>query len=786
MKLMTKIKSKILLKMVLWFSASALFIVGFLSISIYWNAQSLMLKKETENSKKTLFQVKYNTNQMNDAIIRLTQSIFLNGDINTIMYAKKENIVDVITRMNTAVTSLTSSYPHVHSISIYNHHLNQFYNAGSPIFFDDPLLTELLKPDQVLPKLKPIYRDIHKVVNERLESEYVLSYFMYETPMDEVKPSALVINVKPEWLLENIRQINMVEPQKGNILFLLDQHDGIVNTDQTHAYKDKIKWFQEEYARYKSSLPSPANEGSFKVIYMDTHYLVTFSYMDSISMTLLKIQPSLEVNRYLNNFKTSILLITFFVLVVAIVIFVSISRKIYSPIGNLVQTVSSGRIHKFDQRGTGDEISYLDSVYKHSMEQLNLFDKQRYQYEDVMKHYWLERLLTEKVKISRAEMADIFRDTKITLPLEGSYAVLLLKIDNYKCFQQTFSAQDQETIRFAIINIASEWMAKKFVNEGLDLKDDLVAIIMSLSLEDEHFNAEVASLIQEAQQFVNQYYKTTFTASISPSMNQVESLPAMYTKSLEQSAYRFNYGYNSVIDSKAVLANESNTKTSYSQAREEQFQEALIRGDLSGIEDALKPLFEEMTQLSYYNSMASTFRLFETTKKTLELRPEAALSSFPIELSAFSLPFRENETLSGIFEMLMDILRQALQTHEGSGNLPPKVNNYVVETVSEYIVTHYNDPTLCLASIASMMKITQRRLGNLFKESMHVSIADFINETRLAKAAELLTGSEMSVREVVEKVGVLNETYFFSLFKKRFGVTPREYALRNSVKHLKK
>ncbi|MNI38056.1 CFA/I fimbrial subunit D [compost metagenome] len=83
------------------------------------------------------------------------------------------------------------------------------------------------------------------------------------------------------------------------------------------------------------------------------------------------------------------------------------------------------------------------------------------------------------------------------------------------------------------------------------------------------------------------------------------------------------------------------------------------------------------------------------------------------------------------------------------------------------------------------MKISQRRLGNLFKEAMHVSVADYINETRLAKAAEYLTENEISVREIVEKVGVVNETYFFSLFKKHFGITPKEYALRSNVKQLK-
>ncbi|MNG15493.1 hypothetical protein D3C84_993250 [compost metagenome] len=86
MKLNTSFASKkFLLKMVLWISASVLLIVGILSVIIYLNAQSLMISKESDNSKKILLQVKFNTNLMNETISRLTQSLYLNNDITSIM-----------------------------------------------------------------------------------------------------------------------------------------------------------------------------------------------------------------------------------------------------------------------------------------------------------------------------------------------------------------------------------------------------------------------------------------------------------------------------------------------------------------------------------------------------------------------------------------------------------------------------------------------------------------------------------------------------------------------------
>ncbi|OAS17849.1 AraC family transcriptional regulator [Paenibacillus oryzisoli] len=784
MKLNTSFASKsFLLKIVMWISASVLLIVGILSVIIYWNAQSLMISKESDNSKKILLQVKYNTNLMNETISRLTQSLYINNDITSIMYAEQENMVDVITRINNVVNSLNSSYPYIHSISVYNRNLNQFYNAGSPIFFDDPQVLALFKSDQILPKLKPIFRDIHKVVNGGNKSERVLSYFMYETATKIENPNgAVVINVKPEWLLGNIKQINMVDRQKGNNIYILDSNGNYINEDDNQEDPAKLTWLKDEVKRHTQETLSAESESSFKSKYMDTQYLVTYLYIDSINMTLLKIQPTLEVYGYIQGFKTSIIFITLIFLVMAIVISVSISRKIYSPIGNLVQTISSNRLHPFQQRGKGDEISYLDYVYKQSMEKLKLYDKQLYQYGDVMKHYWLNRILTENLKLDTAELASIFQEMKIALPLDTSYAVLLLKIDNYKDFQQRFSSKDKETIRYAMINIASECISRTYINEGLDLKDDHVVLILSIPQAAEHVESTVTSLIQEAQQYVGQFYKITFTASISPLSTTIESLHNLYNKSLDQTVYRFHYGHHAILDATVLLLHENNAKTGYAKKLEENLQDALRKRDLTAIDDTMKLIFHEIRQLNYYNALASTFRLLETVKKTLESSSEPAMPSLMIDLSSFSLQLMEKETLDSIYETIMDALKDSLQTMPGEP--AKKLNHYVVDTVSDYIETHYHDPSLCLASIATMMKISQRRLGNLFKEAKQVSVSDYINETRLAKAAQLLSENNISVREIVEKIGVINETYFFSLFKKHFGVTPKEYALKSNVKQL--
>ncbi|MNC09728.1 Arabinose operon regulatory protein [compost metagenome] len=60
-------------------------------------------------------------------------------------------------------------------------------------------------------------------------------------------------------------------------------------------------------------------------------------------------------------------------------------------------------------------------------------------------------------------------------------------------------------------------------------------------------------------------------------------------------------------------------------------------------------------------------------------------------------------------------------------------------------------------------------------------MVDCINETRLAQARLYLEQQQMTVAEIMEKVGFSNESYFYRLFKRRYGTTPKEYRLKAAI-----
>ena len=48
-------------------------------------------------------------------------------------------------------------------------------------------------------------------------------------------------------------------------------------------------------------------------------------------------------------------------------------------------------------------------------------------------------------------------------------------------------------------------------------------------------------------------------------------------------------------------------------------------------------------------------------------------------------------------------------------------------------------------------------------------------EHRLEYARQLLVNTDLSVNEIIRKIGYQNKTYFYKIFKQRYGITPSEY-----------
>ncbi len=77
--------------------------------------------------------------------------------------------------------------------------------------------------------------------------------------------------------------------------------------------------------------------------------------------------------------------------------------------------------------------------------------------------------------------------------------------------------------------------------------------------------------------------------------------------------------------------------------------------------------------------------------------------------------------------------------------------------------------------LAETFSISETSLKNYFRGVFGQNISIYLREIRMKKAAELLATTKLSVAEVAEQVGYLNQSKFACVFKKQFELPPLEY-----------
>lgn len=91
-----------------------------------------------------------------------------------------------------------------------------------------------------------------------------------------------------------------------------------------------------------------------------------------------------------------------------------------------------------------------------------------------------------------------------------------------------------------------------------------------------------------------------------------------------------------------------------------------------------------------------------------------------------------------------------------------------------YIEKNYMEK-ITIEDIAAELGLSQSHFMKFFKNTMGTTFTNYLNDYRLTLSARLLVSSDSSILDIAAESGFENLSYFNRLFKKRFGVTPREY-----------
>ena len=119
---------------------------------------------------------------------------------------------------------------------------------------------------------------------------------------------------------------------------------------------------------------------------------------------------------------------------------------------------------------------------------------------------------------------------------------------------------------------------------------------------------------------------------------------------------------------------------------------------------------------------------------------------------------------------------QALSGLEVTSKASDTSGHRVVRYTIEALQNRYSKD-VGLDLIADELNISGPYLSRLFKSEMGVNFKEYLTRLRLDKARELLRETGLRVYEIAAATGYPDQKYFSEIFKKRTGMTPREYRM---------
>lgn len=113
---------------------------------------------------------------------------------------------------------------------------------------------------------------------------------------------------------------------------------------------------------------------------------------------------------------------------------------------------------------------------------------------------------------------------------------------------------------------------------------------------------------------------------------------------------------------------------------------------------------------------------------------------------------------------------------------PDSEIDHRVKMVIRFIEAN-GDRQLSLDEIAQSINVSPWHLCRLFKVGTGTSVNQYLLGLRMQKAKQLLETTCLRVKEIMNQVGIRDESHFARTFKKLFGVSPSQYRTLYRARH---
>ncbi|MDF2717993.1 MAG: AraC family transcriptional regulator, partial [Paenibacillus sp.] len=758
-------------RIVLYINLSVVGLLVIFSFSYYVYSKNIVLQTQKDANEKVLSQINYNINYLHEIVQNIAIMMSFDKSVVYLMNAKEP---DPFTKFQTLrmLDTVSDSTSFVDSIAVYSGAGKQMYVGGSGTWsrthlkeLEEMTLRVLRQSgDSTGGRLIPMKTD------ERNANVDLFSFFVLEShPTNGEAPNAVIVNIRPRWVFENIYNLNSLGGRQDDIV-LLDRNGKAL------AYPSEAALTLADAARRPSAGDGP-DPGIFTVRKLNGEkYLISEMSVGVNDWSIMSILPYDQVMGRVESFRDISFILVGLALMVSIVLSAAVANRLYRPIGKLTELFNRNALVPLaGVPTTQDEMSYISGVYEHTLDKLRLARQEENRNQQIVNDYYLRRWMTDSGSLTEEELGECREAFPRLFPEEegGEPVWLLTVLTPDPPLQTSRSSSQDHLFRFAVTNITEEMLARSFPVRVLDMKNEfLVAIVRASAARSD--SAALRTSLAETIDTCRQYYGRTFSAAVSLPVSDFKAVSATYRAAVQQLMYRLLYGPGSVIAPEDVESNMARQDASIPIEWEKKLSEAIRARDVKAIRSLLDKWFAAIAAFPFDDMTFAVQQIVLVIRQVLR-EPVFAAHFNSIAMQTLGTSVIRSDTLAEMREKIAHFLEQVCLAEKEDQK--EDRNQIVVDAIKEFVEKNALDINLSLQSVATYFKMSSAYVGRIFKQYENVSVGDYINGYRLEKARDMLLAGSYSVKEIADYLGFNNASYFITLFKKKYGMTPKEFRM---------
>lgn len=499
-------------------------------------------------------------------------------------------------------------------------------------------------------------------------------------------------------------------------------------------------------------------------------YSVTYhksSYNNWIYVSVVSIDQLTKESRQIGWFT---LIISAGIIAASILFVWLATQRLYSPVNRLVKFVEGNGSDR-DARPK-NEVQMIEDYMRHLFSSKSKLEYEIRDHNQQIRFLFLSRLYSGSLKPSEiAEKMGDFEFDRLADRWRGM-TVFALQVDTLD--NTRYEPKDMDLLLFAVSNIVEEAIDMDHRLPVIWMDRTLAVLVGFVDTDEAAIRDRMYKLTESLQALIGRYLGLSVSIGISLPFTDIQQASKAYGDGIEALKHRIKLGKGVIIPYGSLnAAGKPPMLYEYPGSAEHELIDAVKTADreaaLRALADWVDAVVRQMNSPSDYQ-----ISLMRLLNRILTLKQESGIGFNELGIHRDTLyqellGLQMSEEIEGWFRdrLIMPLLRVFGERRDSQ-------YHNLSEQIMDMIRSHY-EAELTLEDCAAKLHYNANYLSSVFKNETGRTFTEYLSHYRLQMAKRWLTETDMTVKEIADRLKYYNSNNFIRAFRKQEGVTPGQY-----------